>query len=349
MDQKRFLVFIVVSMGILIGWNVFVMPKFLPPPKPKGAQNQVEKGEAVEKQPEVADKGGAAGPGEAEGEAGEPVKEFAPDGAKPAAAEKATEEPAAEAEKPDENVARDRADSAEKLPRFPEKTVLLGSDEFATGYRQLVTLTSKGAAVEHIQLNDPRYRQLKKNAGRVHPPLVVVGEDDVVPRTLESDVPQLHAGLDKLNWELVELAPQEEPHSVAVFRLKLDDLEVVKRYELPMIAPKSEAPAYSMKVDLTFRNLGKQARTVNYSNSPRRRPVKRTRVVMHRLPAHARRPCRSHPVVSLLEPHDAAHVAPAVRSQLEQVDTRGQARAAGTGSRPRHLVLAGFVQPVREA
>ncbi len=33
MDQKRFLLFIVLSMGVLIGWNAFVMPRFLPPPK----------------------------------------------------------------------------------------------------------------------------------------------------------------------------------------------------------------------------------------------------------------------------------------------------------------------------
>ena len=69
MDQKRFLVFIVVSMGILIGWNVFVMPRFLPPPKPKVAQKQADRKDddqqPAEKQDQEGDKGLAAGPAKA--------------------------------------------------------------------------------------------------------------------------------------------------------------------------------------------------------------------------------------------------------------------------------------------
>src|SRR5262249_20628930 len=145
--------------------------------------------------------------------------------------------------------------AARELPKFPEKIVKLGSDEFLTGYRQVVTLTSKGAAVRQIELNDSRYRKLKKDVAKRHPPLILVGEEEGEPYTLELAIPQVAADVHKLNWELVELSPREEPHSVAVFRLKLEDLEIVKRYELPTInlqQPKpDEAPAYAMKVDLT--------------------------------------------------------------------------------------------------
>jgi YidC/Oxa1 family membrane protein insertase len=266
MDQKRFIAFGVISLAILIGWNVFVMPHFMPPPKPRAAQNKAEKkaDDAAARQPRVADKGPAVGPGKGDDDAGKPEDESAPDRVEPRADGKADENLAGEAGHAEQKDGADHRAPAGRIPKFPDRTVQLGSEDFATGYRQLVTLTSKGAAVRQIQLNDSRYRALKKNAARVHPPQIVVGDEDLGPRTFETDVPQVKARLDALNWELVELTPAEEPHSVAVFRLQLDDLEIVKRYELPTIEAKSEAPAYSMKVNLTFRNLGKQPRTINY-------------------------------------------------------------------------------------
>ncbi len=111
---------------------------------------------------------------------------------------------------------------------------------------------------------------MKKDQNKVHPPLILVGEDDVLPYTLDLTIPQLDIKphLAGLNWELVELLPEEGPHSVAVFKVTVEDLEVVKRYELPQVArlgaEVDEAAAYSMKVDLTFRNLGKASRVINY-------------------------------------------------------------------------------------
>lgn len=149
------------------------------------------------------------------------------------------------------------------LPKFPEKTVELGSSDPASGFRQRVTLWSRGAAVKEIELNDPRYRNLIKP----HPPLVVVGETGVVPSTFEISVPQIDADISRLNWELVELAPANPPHSLAVFQFTVDDLKIEKRYELPKIdadQARIEAPAYSLAADLKFHNLGRDARTINY-------------------------------------------------------------------------------------
>ena len=157
---------------ILVGWNLFVMPRFMPP-KPKAVQNQAEEKPAGEdREPPVADKGLAVGPGESDESEGEPSEK--PDGEKLAAADKPDAEEHPDAEQPGEKDAPDKL-AAAGLPKFPEKTVKLGSDEFLTGYRQLVTLTSKGAAVKQIELNDPRYRTLKKDVAKRHPPLVVVG------------------------------------------------------------------------------------------------------------------------------------------------------------------------------
>ena len=261
MDQKRFITFIILSMGILIGWNAFVMPRFLPPKKPKAAQNELvkpgdnAKEEGAADRP-LADKGPEVGAGKAETE--DTGDEKSPE------ARPEKDAPPAEAEKAGGEKLADKP-AAREAPKFPLETVQLGSDEPQTGYRQLVTLTSRGAAVEQIQLNDPRYKQL----GKPHPPLVIVGEDHVIPHTLETAVPQLAPNFDltRLNWELVELSPKNGPHSVAVFRLTLDDLEITKRYELPQIdqkQPNPEGPAYELAMSLSFKNLGKKARTVNY-------------------------------------------------------------------------------------
>ncbi len=262
MDQKRFLLFIVLSMGILIGWNAFIMPRFLPPPKKPNAaaQNDADKKEE----------------GRQDGKQGADDKRLVADDQKegedeksPAVADKPeTDKP--EADKPDADAETDaeKAAVAAKLPQFPEKTVELGAPDFASGFCQFVTLTSRGAAVKQIQLTDPRYVKLQKDQHKVHPPLVVVGDNDVKPQTFSLEVPQVNADLDQLSWELVELSPAEGPHSVAVFQIAVEDLEITKRYELPTVEVKNgirnEAPAYSMKVDLTFHNLGRQPRVVNY-------------------------------------------------------------------------------------
>ncbi len=270
MDQKRFITFIVLSMGFLIGWQVLIMPRFGPPKKPKAAAQPEAMKKAGDKKADrnhaVDDKGPGIGPDQ---------DEHAPDDAPKTAASDDGQAPAA-VEKPDgDGPADGLAHSPKKgdqkpveppLPKFPDKLVQLGSEDPQTGYRQLVTLTSRGAAVRQIELNDPRYRDLVKNADKVHPPLVVVGAKNVFPHTLEMEVPQLNADLASINWD-VELSPPAAPHSVAVFSLTLDNLEMIKRYEMLPIDPHAQhpdAPAYALAVSLTFRNLGEQPRVVSY-------------------------------------------------------------------------------------
>jgi YidC/Oxa1 family membrane protein insertase len=265
MDQKRFMAFIVLSMTILIGWNAFILPRLVPPRKPnpaaqQEAENDADKAPADEKvgaDKQAAHKDATIGPAEGN-DPDEPQAEAA-----------AADKKQPDKKQPDDKPLDEQPQAAERpkdLPQFPEKTVQLGSDEFMTGYRELVTLTSYGAAVKEVQLNDPRYKTLDKP----HRPLNVIGETNLGPETLELGVPQLAAVADvsHLNWELVEVVPAEGPHSSAEFQITLDDLQIVKRYELPKInlddAKRGEAPAYALQVDVTFKNLGKKARTINY-------------------------------------------------------------------------------------
>jgi YidC/Oxa1 family membrane protein insertase len=248
MDQKRFITFIVLSMTILIGWNIFILPRLLPPRKPNPV---VEKEEGDKKDDAVVARD--------EGDE-KPVREG------DAAQDGDAEQPA---EKPDEGVAKNDEQQPEvrklELPKHPLEVVHLGSQEFQSGYRQFVTLTSFGAALQEVELNDTRYRTLDKS----HDPLKILTESKRGTSTLDLDVTQLPARIHDLNWELVEKFPAQAPHSAAVFRIRLDNLEVVKRYELSEVDPadprRGEARAYALKVDLTFKNLAKKARTINYT------------------------------------------------------------------------------------
>jgi YidC/Oxa1 family membrane protein insertase len=269
MDQKRFVLFMVLSMGVLFGWPLLMQR--LMPPKAKPAVQKVQQENQGDKagdnagdhdlggdRPQLADRQAEVGPGQADDEA--PSDETGLDN-KPL---HDNDQAAIENPEGDKPAAKEKP-AGRDLPKFPEKTVELGSSLFQPdkGYRQLVTLSSRGAAVKSIQLNDPRYVTLVKP----HQPLTIVGTDVFAPDTLEYAIPQMGIDVRKENWELVEVLPNLGVHSAAVFRLEFDDIVFEKKYELPEVdpqAPKPEAGAYSMKVELTFRNRGKRERIINY-------------------------------------------------------------------------------------
>ncbi len=275
MDQKRFIVFIVLSMAILIGWNAFVVPK-LQPPKAKPVAQNAKDDQADKKAEGKAPANNQAADKKTELASGKPDNEAASDeqqGDEQQKDEKPGDKNAQatvkkpEAENAAENAKPENGKPARVLPDFPDQIVELGSVlyEKDKGFRQSVTLTSRGAAIRDIALNDPRYVTLQKP----HAQLTVVGDDPKAktPGALELAVPQLGADLRKLNWELVEVLPKVGLHSTAVFRITLDDIEIEKRYELSEVDPQAanpEAGAYALKVDLTFRNRGKQEKIVNY-------------------------------------------------------------------------------------
>jgi YidC/Oxa1 family membrane protein insertase len=136
--DKRFVLFLVVSVSIVIG-HTYVMSIFFPP-KPLPAPKQ---GAVAEKQPDKqVDKRVAAKPVPAKPEQAE---------AKPAPAAKPAEVKAA-AKKP-------------AALEIPEKLVTLGSLDPTSPYRMLVTLTNRGAAVVRTELNDPKFRDIEDRGG----------------------------------------------------------------------------------------------------------------------------------------------------------------------------------------
>jgi YidC/Oxa1 family membrane protein insertase len=250
MDQKRFLLFIVLSMTILIGWSAYVEPLLRPKPVARNPAAPAKDAEAAR------DVAGENPPAQAADDDTRP--EAKPD-ADPGPAKAVAKADEAPAEKPDA-----LQPPALKPPEFEEETVLLGSDDPKSAFRQLVTLTSRGAAVERIELNDPRYKALHKP----HPPLAIVGSDEIEPFTLAMSVPQINAQADltRVNWQVVDRKPPQAPHSEATFRLRIGELEIDKRYALGVVDSKEnrEAPAYELTVDLTFHNLAGKPRKLNY-------------------------------------------------------------------------------------
>ncbi len=130
--ERRFVLFLVLSFGILLLWS-WLTPK----PPPPQAQKQAAAKEA--------EKGG--------GKAAEKNKEQP----KPAAKEvvKVVEKP----EKPGPVI------QAPPQPKEPERWLTLGSANPDDPYRMLVTLTNKGAAVTRIELSSPNYRDIDHRNG----------------------------------------------------------------------------------------------------------------------------------------------------------------------------------------
>jgi len=136
-------------------------------------------------------------------------------------------------------------------------------------------ITTRGAAVQEILLNDPRYIELVAQPPKppenkkVHPPLRVVGNGAAKELTLQTAIPDFGADLNRWDWEVVSISPEKSPHEQATFRLTSPDgkLEVLKTYRLAKVDDKRdppEGPAYELQLDLTLRNRGDEARTLNY-------------------------------------------------------------------------------------
>jgi YidC/Oxa1 family membrane protein insertase len=123
--DKRFFSFLIMAMAIMMGWQLLMRQMFPPPPPAPAAAQQ----------------DGEAKPGDA---------------AKPAdGAAQAEVKPAADPQ------------PAAAVPQTasPPTWTTLGSLDHGGNYRMLVTLNNRGAAVERVELNNPRYH----NVDNVHP------------------------------------------------------------------------------------------------------------------------------------------------------------------------------------
>jgi YidC/Oxa1 family membrane protein insertase len=227
MEQRRFLLFVSLSLVVWIGWINFVMPKFFPPP-PKPAPNPAA------------------------------AQQLPPEDDLPPADALVTE-----------NVRPEPVG----VPQNPPQTITLGSLDPETDYFMHVELTTQGAAIRTIELNDfPEF-------GNRNQPLQIVGSDGQTDlRTFETAIPELDRQLPPggnrfVNWEFI---PETQTDTLAEFRLKAPDgsLEVVKRYELkapPANQPLPEKPrdnlpsGYELVLTMEFRNLSPAAKKIEYA------------------------------------------------------------------------------------
>lgn len=237
-QQRRFLAFFAISMGIMLLWQMVVVPKFFPQwvAKPQPAANK-----------KVAD----AKPGE------KPADKPGEKAAAPAVAATGDAPAASEPQKPAEPAAPELA-----FPEHAARTVKLGSIEADSKYRLFVTLSTLGGAVAQVELNSPRYRELGKGGKPLrlmHPG--GLGELSFV--TAASGLPK-GLTIEDRHWEVIEETP-----SAVTFRLATSapGIELTKRYTLTEVQPNnpaSETAAYELGLEFKLKNSGKEAQLLQY-------------------------------------------------------------------------------------
>ena len=149
----------------------------------------------------------------------------------------------------------DLAEPEVDLPDFPAQTVAIGSTDPESGYRMKVTLTSEGAAVEAVELADPRYRELEDR----EKPLKVVGNvPDPRVKTfavlaVDERLKKAGVSLRDAAWEVVQDGLGEDE---AAFRYPLPgEVTLEKRFSLAKSGPGDPA-GHTLDVRLTVCNEG---------------------------------------------------------------------------------------------
>ena len=150
--ERRFVLFLVLSFTILVGYS-YLMQKLHPPP-PEKAKDRKQQQQLADQPDDAGQRPGDPQPDDAEGAEDQP--EPAEDQAKPA-----EEAPAEQVEKPEKAVPQ----LAAPQPRIPPAWLTLGSADPKSPYRMLVTLTNKGAPVVRIQMNSARFHDLEDRRG----------------------------------------------------------------------------------------------------------------------------------------------------------------------------------------
>lgn len=202
-----------------------------------------------------------------------------------------TEEAPAIAEIPGEELPEVKAPPRPKLPGHPrDSDIVLGSADDDSGFFMEVKLTTEGAAVREILLNDKRYCVLHKPGvplslvGEVGAPasyLVDHPQASLFFRTLQTSVDvvdkqleEFKTSLDQLDWKIVDRDPDGKSVS---FRINSPDnqFEITKRYALTRFEKEEKdkvensrdvnSKGYQLALELTFKNLSDARQTVAYS------------------------------------------------------------------------------------
>lgn len=280
-QNQRFILFLVLASAMFFAWVAIgprLFPNMFPRPRPAAQAGKTQKSEKTGKTALKTPAKKTAAQKTAKVAGGKPPRESVP----PAEARKPI------ARKPQKKVPQQKEHVAGKkekpnppreqvLPQ-PRRTVKLGSLDPESGYFLEVELTSQGAAVKSIALNDPRYRTVADRAV----PLKVVDSRNHQRLTLETSLPsvekQIGRSLMTVDWkvEKPEKPPAPgEPRSEVTFSFTVPNvLKVTKRYWLQKIDVADEAQrrheqdtnpkGYELKFALTIENLSPEEQTVRY-------------------------------------------------------------------------------------
>ena len=281
-QQRRLLVFGLVSFLTFYGWIFFVGPKLGMIPAPQQDVAAVdEEGRATDDGAAPGDSGESTPEGENASDSDNDPKVSA---AENTDASNGDGDSAGGTEKPETAVPQ--------LPKFPTKSVMLGSMDPTTGYALQVQLTSVGASVQSATLTDPRYPVADKIEGDgPRPQLRVVGNNlarnelikplrkNRAALTLDLDIESVDETFEEqdirtLNWKLLETETEKDVDnpditSGVTFQIVSPDgsLEIRKIFQLQRVpADKINepgirqifGPAYQLDVSVQLRNLSKK-------------------------------------------------------------------------------------------
>jgi len=258
MEQRRFLLFITLSIAMLVGWNAFVVPRLVPP-APQPVADDPQKADEAAKQP-PADVQPVVKDGQ---DAGQQV------------ADKSGDDPATVKPEPQPDKPQPPPDPP-ALKRNEKMVVVLGSLDPASGYFAQWSFTSRGAAMTNWQLNDPRYRQLENRkqplelVGRPGAPQLVSFSTAIA--ALDRQLKPSGLTSNTANWA-VESQRKDENKASVVFRLDAPDgsFHVTKTYSVSRIADSAKpqvrdrrSAGYQVQLDLTVTNTGQQTVDTDY-------------------------------------------------------------------------------------
>ena len=268
MDIRRYITFIIVMLAFMFAWNNFgpkFFPGMFPPPQKKVAQNENDK----KKEPGVINKDND----KQDDKAGKKDDKDKIDKKDPAI----------------EPVSHSGLSAKEIKAKLAEKAieVSIGSLDQESGYYLKVNLSSTGAVMSSVELNEnPRFLELKYKAPIK--PIKVVGNisgstsERTFGMTVEAfndqvakRVPLLKGTewLNEINWEIV---PDSQTESAVAFRASSPDktIEVTKKFSLIKNKSPQEANSremretngagYKIDIEISFRNLGKEDQELKY-------------------------------------------------------------------------------------
>ena len=252
MEQRRFLVFFLISMAIWMAWINLAVPRLFPefnkPPKPVATLDD----------PSLRDDGPV--------DALQPVnRESEPD------------------------VTNDKI-VENNLPKHPALTLLLGPsdpdvdqpghlNDQLDEYLVAASLSSQGASIEYVELTDKKqYPAFGHRGQRVR----VIGNDSRTPlKTFALTCPQIdkqlqNSSIDRVAWEVVPESDPKTADRAVTFRFVSPDgrWELRKHFELKQLTlsdigkPRYRdtlVDGYEIKLTITARNLMAQDQQLSYS------------------------------------------------------------------------------------